>query len=156
MSGQYASYWNAFLFTSVIYYAIANAIFSMGNMKRNRNSKMGAQPILERNDNHNPIINSRCEWTLKASSHGTILSECDCIFLHVKLFTQCECDFYRYILDSHITIAQNGHGTHSCLTSHTEMPRTQSKSHHVNTSLNLHTINRNHKQKKKTHHVNEF
>ena len=31
---------------------------------------------------------------LKARSHGAILSECDCVFLHaifVKLFTRCDC-----------------------------------------------------------------
>ena len=45
-----------------------------------------------------------------------------------------------FILESHIAITQNGYGTHSCTTSHTNMDHTQSKLHHVNTSINLHAI----------------
>ena len=64
-----------------------------------------------------------------------------CIF--VKLFTWCDgldviCNVLT--LKSHIAIAQNRYGTHSCVTSHTSMHRTQRKSHHVNSVINNHTI----------------
>ena len=39
----------------------------------------------------------------------------------VKLFTWCDCDLYRYKLESHMAITQNGYGTHSCVSSYTQM-----------------------------------
>ena len=54
------------------------------------------------------------------------------------------------ILESHIAVAQNGYETHSCVTWHTNMYCTQSKSHCVNSVINIHTIHflyRNGKQK---------
>ena len=56
-------------------------------------------------------------------------------------------------LESHITIAQNGYGTHSCAASHTSLYQTHAKSHRVNTSIETNTIqfmNRKRKQKKPT------
>ena len=43
-------------------------------------------------------------------------------------------------LELHIAIAQNRYGTHSCVTSHTSMHCAQSKSHHVNSVINNHSI----------------
>ena len=64
---------------------------------------------------------------LKASSHGTICSVCNSIFLHAILWNcshsaivvDAICNVF--ILESHITIAQNGYGTHSCAILHTQM-----------------------------------
>ena len=43
-------------------------------------------------------------------------------------------------LESHIAITQNRYGAHSCVTSHTSMHCTQSKSHCVNSVINNHAI----------------
>ena len=40
-------------------------------------------------------------------------------------------------LELHIAIAQNRYGTHSCATLHTSMHYMQSKSHHVNSLINI-------------------
>ena len=58
--------------------------------------------------------------TAAGSKHPTGMHYCfTCNF--VKLFTWCDCNLYRYILESHIAATQNGYGTHSCVTSHTQM-----------------------------------
>ena len=59
----------------------------------------------------------------------------------VKVFTQCNCDLYRYILESHITITQNVYETHSmsnvthtCVTAISIL-----QSHHMNSLIDIHT-----------------
>ena len=57
----------------------------------------------------------------------------------VKLFTQCDCDLYRYILESHITIAQNRYETHSMSDiAHTNVTGIW-QSHHMNSLRDIHT-----------------
>ena len=94
------------------------------------------------------------ELTLKSRSHGAICSACNSIFLHVILR---DCSYGAmgvdaiccvYILESHITIAQNLYETNSCATLHTQMNCTQSKSHCVDNVFNIHTIHFLHHNRK--------
>ena len=59
----------------------------------------------------------------------------------VKLFTECDCDLYRYILESHIAILQNAYETHSmCDVAHTcATVILILQSHHMNSLIDIHT-----------------
>ena len=68
-------------------------------------------------------------------SHGAIGYECDLLWIWIGIhiaFTE---------------IAQNRYGTHSCATSHIPLHCTQSKLHHVNSIINVHTSHRKRKRK---------
>ena len=68
-------------------------------------------------------------------SHGAIGYECDLLCISIGM---------------HITfteIARNRYGTHSCATSHIPLHHMQSKSHHVNSIINIHTIHFLHRKR---------
>ena len=101
--------------------------------------------------------------SFKVRSHGAICSACNSSFIHVFLWN-CSHDAMGLdvicnvlTLESHITITQNRYGNHSCVTSHTSMHHMQSKTHHVNSVINNHTIQFLYlKNRSRTsHHVNE-
>ena len=108
--------------------------------------------IKNRSRNRSPL------QELKARSHGAICSACDNVLLHAILGScshsvmGMDAIWNVFILESHITITQNGYRT-SCVTSHTPLHRMQRKSHHVNSIINVNTIHFLHrkcKEKKRT------
>ena len=106
-----------------------------------------------KNQQLNPFL-----WILKTRSHSSILSEWDSVFkkyFSVQFSMVCshgaigyECDLLCISFGMHIAFTQNRYGTHSCVTSHIPLHCTQSKSHHVNSIINVHTIHFQHRKSK--------